>query len=108
MQSPLHSLTNIGKKNAMENFYIGGHEAIRRIQITVTFLYINIKRLYDKMYVDDDAPPYANKQRNNNTLAFIIFPLGSCLLHLLHHDDDDTIILWLNNSPITTFLCRPL
>ena len=35
---------------------------------------------------------------------------GSCLWHLLHHelDDDDTIILWLNNSPITTFLCRPL
>ena len=67
MQSPLHSLTNIGKKNAMENFYIGGHEAIRRIQITVTFLYINIKRLYDKMYDDDDAYHHAMQINKETT-----------------------------------------
>ena len=44
------------KKNAMENLYIGGHGAIRRIQITASFCILAFKRLYDKMY-DDDAPP---------------------------------------------------
>ena len=40
----------------MENLYIRGHGGYKENTNHGYFLYINLKRLYDKMY-DDDAPP---------------------------------------------------